>query len=68
MSRPRATRGIGEVRDLDVGQLAIKVIIEFHAKAGARAQLAHLLADISATYGPKAPGFLDSTVYDASNA
>jgi len=44
------------------------VIIEFHAKAGARPQLAHLLSDISATYGPMAPGFLGSTVYDASNA
>jgi len=45
------------------------VIIEFHAKAGARPQLAHLLSDISATYGrPMAPGFLGGTVYDASNA
>ena len=42
----------------------IKVIVEFQAKPGARAELKSLLADISATHGSKAPGFLGSTQYD----
>ena len=44
--------------------MSIKVVVEFQAKPGARAELKKLLADISATYGPKAPGFLGSTQYE----
>lgn len=43
--------------------MPIKVVVEFQAKPGARAELSRVLADISATYGPKAPGFLGSTQY-----
>jgi hypothetical protein len=45
--------------------MAMKVVIEFPAKPGARAELKRLLESISATHGPRAPGFLGSTVYDA---
>jgi hypothetical protein len=51
--------------DLEVGVLAIKVVIEFQAKPGARGELKNLLESISATHGPSAPGFLGSTVYEA---
>ena len=44
--------------------MPITVVIEFRAKPGARAELKSLLADISATYGPTAPGFLGSTQND----
>lgn len=44
--------------------MPIKVVIEFQAKAGARAELKKMLSDISATHGPQAPGFLGSTVYE----
>lgn len=44
--------------------MPIKVVVEFQARPGARAQLKGLLADISATHGPKAPGFLGSTQYE----
>ena len=44
--------------------MPIKVIVEFRAKPGARAELKSLLERISATHGPKAPGFLGSTVYE----
>ena len=44
--------------------MPITVVIEFQARPGARAELKSLLADISATHGPKAPGFLGSTQYD----
>jgi quinol monooxygenase YgiN len=44
--------------------MSIKVVVEFQAKPGARAELRSLLADISATYGPKAPGFLGSTQHE----
>ena len=43
--------------------MAIKVVIEFQAKPGERAQLKQLLESISATHGPAAPGYLGSTVY-----
>ena len=42
--------------------MPIKVIIEFQAKPGARAELKKLLADISTTHGPEAPRFLGSAV------
>ena len=45
--------------------MAIKVVIEFQAKPGARAELKNLLASIAATHGPTAAGFLGSTVYEA---
>jgi hypothetical protein len=45
--------------------MAIKVVIEFHARPGARAQLKRLLESISATHGPSTPGFLGSTVFEA---
>ena len=44
--------------------MPIKVVVEFHAQPGARAELRSLLADISATHGPKVPGFLGSTQYE----
>ena len=44
--------------------MPIKVVVEFRAKPGARAKLRRVLADISATYGPQAPGFLGSTQYE----
>ena len=44
--------------------MPIKVIVEFQAKPGARAELKSLLERISATHGSKAPGFLGSTVYE----
>jgi quinol monooxygenase YgiN len=44
--------------------MPIKVVIEFQAKPGARAELKKMLSDISATHGPRAPGFLGSTVYE----
>lgn len=43
--------------------MPIKVVVEFQAKPGARAELKSLLADISATHGPKAPGFLGIKQY-----
>jgi len=44
--------------------MAIKVVVEFQAKPGARAELKSQLKSISATHGPNAPGFLGSTVYE----
>jgi quinol monooxygenase YgiN len=44
--------------------MPIMVVVEFQAKPGARAELKRLLADISATHGPKATGFLGSTRYE----
>jgi quinol monooxygenase YgiN len=44
--------------------MTIKVVIEFQARPGARAELKDLLTSISATHGPNAPGFLGSTVYE----
>ena len=35
--------------------MPIKVVIEFQAKAGARAELKKMLSDISATHGPQVP-------------
>ena len=45
--------------------MAIKVVIEFQALPGERARLKELLESISADYGPRAEGFLGSTVYEA---
>lgn len=44
--------------------MPIKVIVEFQAKPGARAELKKLLADISAAHVPRIAGFLGSTVYE----
>jgi quinol monooxygenase YgiN len=44
--------------------MPIKVVVEFQAKPGARAELKGLLAAISATHGSQVPGFLGSTVYE----
>ena len=44
--------------------MAIRVIVQFEARAGRRAELRELLESISATHGPTAPGYLGSTVYD----
>lgn len=44
--------------------MPIKVVVEFQAKPGARAELKELLAAISATHGSQVRGFLGSTVYD----
>ncbi|HCU96354.1 MAG TPA: hypothetical protein DHU96_28000 [Actinobacteria bacterium] len=52
-------------RDLEEDQMPIKVIIEFQAKPGKRAELRSLLGSIAATHGPGAPGFLGSTMYEA---
>ena len=43
--------------------MAIRVIVEFQAKPGARAELAGVLTDIMARLGPSIPGFLGSTLY-----
>ena len=37
--------------------MPIKVVVEFQAKPGVRAELKSLLANLSETHGPKAPGF-----------
>jgi len=44
--------------------MSIKVVVEFQARSGARAELKSLLESISATYAPKTPGFHGSTVYE----
>lgn len=44
--------------------MAIKVIVEFQARPGARTELASMLESISATLGPSLPGFLGSIVYE----
>jgi hypothetical protein len=44
--------------------VAIKVVIEFQAVPGARAELKSLLETISATHRPTTPGYLGSTVYE----
>ncbi len=44
--------------------MAIRVIVEFQAKPGRRADLRSLLTSIAATHGPSAPGFLGSAVYE----
>jgi quinol monooxygenase YgiN len=44
--------------------MPIKVVVEFQAKPGARAELKELLTAISTTHGPQVPGFLGSTVYE----
>jgi quinol monooxygenase YgiN len=48
--------------------MPIKVVVEFQAKPGARAELKELLAAISATHGPQLPGFLGSTIYETLDA
>jgi quinol monooxygenase YgiN len=45
--------------------MSIKVVVEFQAKPGKRAELRSLLESMAATHGPGAPGFLGSTVYEA---
>lgn len=44
--------------------MAIRVIVEFQARPGARGELATVLDDIMATIGPGIPGFRGSTVYE----
>ena len=44
--------------------MAIKVIVEFQARPGARAELASMLDGISANLGPTIPGFLGSILYE----
>jgi quinol monooxygenase YgiN len=44
--------------------MAIKVIVEFQAKPGKRAELKNLLDSVAVTYGPQVPGFLGSTRYE----
>jgi len=44
--------------------MSIKVVIEFQARPGQRATLKRSLEELSATYGPTAPGFLGSAVYE----
>lgn len=44
--------------------MAIKVIVEFQAKAGKRAALKSLLESVVATLGPGLPGFLGSACYE----
>jgi heme-degrading monooxygenase HmoA len=43
--------------------VAIRVIVEFQAKPGARAELASVLENIMATLAPTIPGFLGSTLF-----
>lgn len=44
--------------------MAIKVIVELHAKPGKRTELKNLLASVAATIGPDEPGFLGSVQYE----
>jgi quinol monooxygenase YgiN len=44
--------------------MSIKVVVEFQARSGERAELKSLLESISATSAPKTPGFHGSTVYE----
>lgn len=44
--------------------MAIKVIVQFQARPGKRAELRTLLTSIAATHGPSATGFRGSTVYE----
>ena len=44
--------------------MAIKVIVELHAKPGRRAELKNLLASVVAKYGSVQPGFLGSLQYE----
>jgi quinol monooxygenase YgiN len=44
--------------------MTIKVVIEFQATPGERDRFKALLREISEEYGPTAPGFLGSTVYE----
>lgn len=60
----RLVLGRAELRDPEEALMAIKVVVEFQAKPGARAELKSLLANISATHGSKAVGFLGSTQYE----
>jgi hypothetical protein len=45
--------------------VAIRVIIEFQAKPGTRAELARKLEGILERLGPNLPGFRGSTLYEA---
>ena len=44
--------------------MPISVVIEFQAQPGRRDDLRTVLEHISATHGPRAPGFLGSTVHE----
>lgn len=44
--------------------MAIRVIVEFQAKPGARAELVGVLEGVMATLGPTISGFLGSTLYE----
>ncbi len=44
--------------------MGIKVIVEFTAKPGQRAELRRVLEDIIAKYGAGMPGYLGSTRYE----
>jgi quinol monooxygenase YgiN len=44
--------------------VAIKVIVEFQAKPGKRAEVKDLVESVVARLGPGAPGFLGSTRYE----
>jgi hypothetical protein len=46
--------------------MAIKVIVEFQARPGARTELKNMLSTISATSGPTASGFLESAEAQAA--
>jgi quinol monooxygenase YgiN len=50
--------------DVEEASVTIKVIVEFQAKPGARAELAGVLHGISATHGPSIPGFRGSIVHE----
>lgn len=45
--------------------MAIRVIVEFQAKPGARAELASRLDSVMATLGPDLAGFRGSILYEA---
>ena len=44
--------------------MSIKVIVEFQARPGVRAELASVLEGISATLGPTLPGFVGSVLHE----
>lgn len=44
--------------------MAVRVIVELHAKPGRRDELAGLIRSLVAAQGPAAPGFLGSAQYE----
>ncbi len=54
--------GTFNLQQIGANTVAIKVIVELQAKPNKRTDLKNLLESVMATFGPSAPGFLDSTL------